>query len=73
MKLKKREITLNEADSLKDMFYLERMLLNAYGERSVCAFRKETENELQTLEKQTAEEKTLLEKLLKKSKAEGLS
>ena len=32
MKLEKREITLNEFDSLKETFYLEKMLLNEYVE-----------------------------------------
>lgn len=30
MKLEKREITLNEIDSLSDMYYFERMLVQAY-------------------------------------------
>lgn len=30
MKLEKREITLNEADSIKDAFYVEKLLLTEY-------------------------------------------
>ena len=42
MKLEKREITLNEFDSLKDVFYGEKSLLLEYA-RVICkAERKET-------------------------------
>lgn len=49
MKLEKREITLNESDSLKDVFYLERTILLEYESGKAYAFRKETVNELQSL------------------------
>ena len=49
MKLEKREITLNEADSLKDIFYLEKTLMAAYSEGERFVDRKELKNELPTL------------------------
>ena len=42
MKLEKREITLNEFDSLKETFYMEKMLVNEYLECLTKAARKET-------------------------------
>ncbi len=72
MKLKKREITLNEVDSLKDMLYLENLIAGAYGEGDENAFRRETTNELQTLGKELAGERALVEKLFKRAKAEQL-
>ncbi len=46
MKLEKREITLNEYDSLQDVFYAEKMLLGEYVHAFEYAERKETKNEL---------------------------
>ncbi|MBQ7368196.1 MAG: hypothetical protein IJW60_00615 [Clostridia bacterium] len=46
MKLEKREITLNEFDSLKDVFYAERLLLLEYTRALEKVERKETKNEL---------------------------
>ena len=46
MKLEKREITLNEFDSLKEIFYLEKMLLGEYVECLCKTTRKETRGEL---------------------------
>lgn len=60
MKLEKREITLNEADSLKDIFYLERTLLREYSEGEDYIERKELENEIVTL---VGETKTDMEKV----------
>ena len=57
MKLEKREITLNEADSLKDIYYLEKVLLEGYAKMEKFAVRKEVVNELEKLKKQTEEEK----------------
>ena len=64
MKLEKREITLNERDSLKDILYLETLLWLAYADKT-DAFRKETRNRLERLEKEIFDEKELLEKLYK--------
>ncbi len=46
MKLEKREITLNEYDSLKEAFYLEKLLLNEYIECLTKAERKEVQGAL---------------------------
>ena len=37
MKLEKREITLNETDSLKDIYYMEKTLLREYSARLALA------------------------------------
>lgn len=42
MKLEKREITLNERDSLQDTLYMQKTLLNAYGYALDCAAKKAT-------------------------------
>ena len=52
MKLEKREITLNEKDSLKDVLYLETFLLIKYADQRK-EFRKETENVFERLKKET--------------------
>ena len=57
MKLEKREITLNEADSLKDIYYLEKSLFEGYAEIEKFAVRKEVVNELEKFAKQMEEEK----------------
>ena len=61
MKLEKREITLNEYDSLLDAYYRERMLINEY----VCALahiqRKETKDLLLRLINDTAKEMFFLQ------------
>ncbi len=56
MKLEKREVTLNEYDSLKDVFYLEKLLLGAYGQALEKSVRKEVKGELLRLSKETGEE-----------------
>ena len=40
MKLEKREITLNESDSLKDLLFFEKALLNEYVE-ALAEFKRE--------------------------------
>ncbi len=72
MKLKKREITLNEKDSLKDMYYLEKALLSAYERGIEGATQKQTVNELTRFKKQTEEELQSILSLWEKSKKEGL-
>ena len=62
MKLEKREITLNEKDSLKDVLYLEAFLRIKYADQRK-EFRKETENVFERLKKETEEELDLIEKL----------
>ena len=49
MKLEKREITLNEQDSLKDIYYFEKQLLSAYEKGTANAVRKDVQNELTAL------------------------
>lgn len=56
MKLEKREITLNEFDSLKEMFYLEKMLMNEYLECLCKSARKETRGELLRMMKEVGED-----------------
>ena len=67
MKFEKREITLNEYDSIKDAYYREKTLLNEY----VCALcdmeRKETREKLLQLLRETAEELFFLQDRMEKS------
>ena len=42
MKLEKREITLNEADSIKSVFYFEKLLLSEYIDCLCKVERKES-------------------------------
>ncbi len=72
MKLKKREITLNEADSLKDVFFTEKALAQAYEEGDTFSFRKETANELAALRERALSETEKTGALWKKSKAAQL-
>ncbi len=72
MKLKKREITLNEADSLKDVFFTENALMRAYEEGDSFAFRKETANALSALRERARLEAEKVGALWKKSKSEQL-
>ena len=68
MKLEKREITLNEADSLLDMLYLEERLLNVYSKGAKKAFRKELVGEFSRLLEETRKECESVSALLKNSK-----
>ncbi len=72
MKLKKREITLNEVDSLKDVFFLEEKIESRYGEVENYAFKKETVNEIDGLRKESEKDKEFVLGLWKKSKARQL-
>ncbi len=56
MKLEKREITLNEFDSLKDIFYTEKCLLSEYTLAIAKAERKETRTALINECKEIAED-----------------
>ena len=49
MKLEKREITLNEADSIKDAFYAEKLLLMEYVHALSCVQTKSERHELTRL------------------------
>lgn len=67
MKLEKREITLNEFDSLKDAFYIEKTLLAEYVHALPQAERKETRSELLALIKEVGEDIFFLRDLLEGS------
>ncbi len=62
MKLEKREITLNEKDSLLDMLFFETALLSAYQKAAQSADRVEEAGELARLSKEVEKEVRLLEK-----------
>lgn len=64
MKLEKREITLNEKDSLKDVLFLEKALLFRYVETLTDMTRKEERERLLGLMKETAEEIFIVKDLL---------
>ena len=64
MRLEKREITLNEKDSIKDVLFLEYALLNRYVEALVQVERKELRERLLTLLRETAEEVFTMKDLL---------
>lgn len=70
MKLEKREITLNEFDSLKETFYMEKLLLGEYLECLTKATRKETRQELLRLMKEVGEDLSLVQDLMQKSSTE---
>ena len=73
MKLEKREITLNEQDSIKDVYYFEKTLLREYTARLALAKCKETENELSRLLKEVCEDMERMERLsLERSQKNGI-
>ena len=73
MKLEKREITLNEQDSIKDVYYFEKTLLREYTARLALAKCKETENELSRLLKEVCEDMERMERLsLERSQKKGI-
>ena len=71
MKLEKREITLNEFDSLKEMFYLEKTLLGEYLECLCKTTRKETRGELLRMMKEVGGELLLALDLMNGSAIEN--
>ncbi len=71
MRFKKREITLNEADSLKDMLYMEELLVSAYESGRGDAERKEVALAMEGLCIQSRAEKERVEKLWEKTKAKN--
>lgn len=68
MKLEKREITLNELDSLKDVYYFEKTLLREYETAAKKAERKEAQNEIARLLEEVRAEADSAEKRIKKHK-----
>ena len=71
MKLEKREITLNEFDSLKDAFYAEKTLLAEYVHALTKAERKETQGELLRLIKEIGEDMLFVRDLMRGSAIEN--
>lgn len=71
MKLEKREITLNECDSVRDLLFLEKALLCEYVEMLTKVKRKETRSRVLELLAETAQEtfwtSDLLDKLLEQN------
>ena len=67
MKLEKREITLNERDSLLDMYFFERLLEKEYALGSTKAERKETERVLAQAETTARESVARVHALIEKS------
>ena len=64
MKLEKREITLNEFDSLRDAFYIEQTLMREIEKSLFCVWRKETRDKLNALLQETAENALFLQDLM---------
>ena len=64
MKLEKREISLNEADSLFDALCTENMLLFAYAEGLQHCTRKQSRDELMRLMHETGKDVTYIKDLL---------
>lgn len=64
MKLEKREITLNEKDSLFDVFCLQKLLLFKYVEILAQVERKETKKTILDLMRETGEEMCFLKDLI---------
>ena len=64
MKLEKREITLNEEDSLKDAFYTEKAIFLRYAETVLTAKNKETQKELLKLMREAGEDAVFVRELL---------
>ena len=69
MRLEKREITLNEADSLKDVFYLEKALASAYSGWESYTERKELKNELPALIAEVKQDAERVHSLWEEAKA----
>ena len=68
MRLEKREITLNEKDSLKDLLLLEKGLLAQYTDALARVTRKDFRQQILDLIQETAEEIFWTKDLLDKEK-----
>ncbi len=71
MKLEKREITLNEFDSLKDAFYTEKTLMGEYIQALSKAVRKETRNQLTELICEVTQDMLFIRDLMRGSAIEN--
>ena len=72
MKLEKREITLNEYDSLKDIFYMEKLLLHEYISSLAKVIRKETKGEILSLMQETGEDAFFVRELMRDTDGLGI-
>lgn len=72
MRLEKREITLNEQDSIRDLLLLEKSLLNEYVTGITALSRKELRESVLDLIQETAKEVFLTYDLLEKSCENGV-
>jgi len=70
MKLEKREITLNQTDSLTDVFYTEKNLTAHYTYALESVQRKETREQLLKLLKEAGEDLYLAQDLMQRSRKE---
>jgi hypothetical protein len=66
MRLEKREIMLNEQDSLLDVLFSEKALLSAYVDTLPSVYKKETRERLLCFIKEVAEEFFLIKDVLEK-------
>ncbi len=64
MKLEKREITLNENDSLKDAFFTYKTLLTAYVDALLQSENRQTQSQLFSLLKEVGEDGLFVRDLL---------
>ena len=71
MKLEKREITLNEFDSLHDALCMQKMLMMEYQQAIFCVWRKETRDQLICLLQETAQNALFLQDLMQGSAIEN--
>ena len=68
MRLEKREITLNEKDSLKDLLLLEQALLGRYADTLTRVMRKEFRQRILELLKEIAQEVFWIKDMLDKER-----
>ena len=71
MKLEKREITLNEYDSLEETYYFQKTLLKEYAELLCHVSRKETRGAVLRLMTETGEDLSLVADLMQGSLIEN--
>lgn len=69
MKLEKREITLNENDSLKDAFFTYKTLLTTYVDVLLKTQNKQTQSQLFSLLKEVGEDALFVRDLLNENAA----
>ena len=67
MKLEKREISLNEYDSLKDAFYTQKLLLIEYAHALAETAKRQTRDELVKLITEICDDMSLMRDLMEKS------